>query len=132
MLGLEPRDPRSARIDLETVKRLKEVERGRIRDYADEHREARYIEGGSAWDIPCQVALPCATQNELDERAARTLLANGCIAGGAATSAPEMQQNASRDAWTFEFTEQRLPRPHIPQSMRRRMECPYTQSFKGA
>ena len=131
-------DPRGIRLD--TVKRLKEVERRRIRDYAEEHREARYIEGGSIWDIPCQVALPCATQNELDERAARKLLANGCIAvaeganmpttpggvkqfldariafgpgkaanaGGVATSALEMQQNASRDAWTFEFTEQRL------------------------
>jgi glutamate dehydrogenase (NADP+) len=86
------------------------------------------------------VALPCATQNELNEQAAHRLIANGCIAvgeganmpttpggvklfldagvafapgkaanaGGVATSALEMQQNASRDAWTFEFTEQRL------------------------
>lgn len=71
-------DPRG--IDLATVKRLKEIERRRIRQYADEHREARYLDGGRVWDIPCQVALPCATENELDERAARTLVANGCIA----------------------------------------------------
>lgn len=131
-------DPRG--IDLATVKRLKEIERRRIRQYADEHREARYLDGGRVWDIPCQVALPCATENELDERAARTLVANGCIAvaeganmpvtpegirvfreagiaygpgkaanaGGVATSALEMQQNASRDAWTFEYTDRRL------------------------
>ncbi len=127
-------------IKLDTVKRLKEVERRRIRDYVQVHREAHYSEGGCIWDIACQVAIPGATENELDERAARTLLANGCIAvgeganmpstpgavklfvesgiaygpgkaangGGVSTSALEMQQNASRDAWTFEFTEQRL------------------------
>src|SRR5690606_31687769 len=92
------------------------------------------------WDIPCEIALPCATQNELDGKAAETLIKNGCIAvaeganmpttpegvrlflqagvafgpgkaansGGVATSALEMQQNASRDAWTFDYTEQRL------------------------
>ncbi|MFP5505139.1 MAG: NADP-specific glutamate dehydrogenase [Gammaproteobacteria bacterium] len=127
-------------IDIETVKRLKEVERRRIRHYADEHTDANYLDGGSIWSLPCQVALPCATQNELDEASARTLVANGCIAvgeganmpttpggvrvfldagvayapgkaanaGGVATSALEMQQNASRDAWSFEHTEQRL------------------------
>src|SRR5690606_35761907 len=65
---------------LELVKRLKEVERRRIGDYAAEHRDARYTAGGCIWDIPCDIALPCATQNELDESAARTLVANGCIA----------------------------------------------------
>jgi len=127
-------------IRLDTVKRLKELERRRIRHYADEHPDAKYIEGGHVWGIPCQVALPCATQNELDEKAARSLVANGCIAvgeganmpttpggvkvfqeagiaygpgkaanaGGVATSALEMQQNASRDAWSFEHTEEKL------------------------
>jgi glutamate dehydrogenase (NADP+) len=101
---------------------------------------AHYIERGSIWDVPCDVAMPSATQNELTGRDARTLLENGvdavgeganmpCTgeavrlfldagilfapgkaanAGGVATSALEMQQNASRDAWTFEHTEQRL------------------------
>ncbi|MGE3665051.1 MAG: NADP-specific glutamate dehydrogenase [Steroidobacteraceae bacterium] len=127
-------------IDLALVKRLKEVERRRIADYAQEHRDAKYIAGGSLWDIPCDIALPCATQNELDEAAARTLVGNGCRAigeganmpttpggvrvfqeagiaygpgkaanaGGVATSALEMQQNASRDTWSFGHTEERL------------------------
>ncbi len=127
-------------INLDTVKQLKEVERKRIAAYADLHRDARYIPGGSVWDIPCKVAMPSATQNELDGEAARRLVANGCIAigeganmpttpegvrvfqeagilyapgkaanaGGVATSALEMQQNASRDAWSFEHTERRL------------------------
>jgi glutamate dehydrogenase (NADP+) len=100
------------------------------------------VEGGNIWEIPCQVALPCATQNELNGRDAATLINNGCIAvaeganmpttpdgvhlflgakvafgvgkaanaGGVATSALEMQQNASRDSWTFEYTEERLAR----------------------
>jgi glutamate dehydrogenase (NADP+) len=127
-------------IDLALVKRLKEVERRRIVDYAHEHRDAKYLAGGRIWDIPCDIALPCATQNELDEASARTLVGNGCRtiaeganmpttpggvrvfqeagiafgpgkaanAGGVATSALEMQQNASRDTWSFEYTEQRL------------------------
>ena len=95
---------------------------------------------GSIWDVPVTVALPCATQNELTEADARTLVNNGVVAiaeganmpltgkavalvqdagvlfapgkaanaGGVATSALEMQQNASRDAWTFTYTEKRL------------------------
>jgi len=129
-----------AGLNLETVKRLKEIERRRIRHYVEEHPDATYVDCGNIWTVPCQVALPCATQNELDEASARTLLENGCIAvaeganmpstpeavrlfldsgiafgpgkaanaGGVATSALEMQQNASRDAWTFDFTERRL------------------------
>ena len=127
-------------ISLEVVKQLKETERRRIADYVQYRPKAKYQANASIWDIPCEVALPCATQNELDEAAARSLIANGCIAvaeganmpttpggirvfteagiaygpgkaanaGGVATSALEMQQNASRDAWHFEFTEQRL------------------------
>src|SRR5690606_20652837 len=130
-------DPCGIRLD--TVKRIKERERRRIRAYAEDHPEAKYLAAGNIWSLPCQVALPCATQNELNEASARALIANGCIAvaeganmpttpggvrallesgtaygpgkaanaGGVATSALEMQQNASRDAWTFEYTEQR-------------------------
>jgi len=131
-------DPQGIQID--TLKRIKEVERRRLTPYVDEHPWAECLAAGTLWSIPCDVALPCATQNELDEHAARTLVANGCVAvaeganmpttpegvrvfmeagiaygpgkaanaGGVATSALEMQQNASRDTWTFEYTEQRL------------------------
>jgi len=127
-------------LDFATLSRLKEIERKRLRHYAEIHPSARCLAPKELWSIPCQIALPCATQNELDEESARKLIANGCMlvaeganmptmpgairlmrdagvafgpgkaanAGGVATSALEMQQNASRDAWTFEYTELRL------------------------
>lgn len=128
-------------IDVKLLRQIKEVERGRITEYAERgNKGSRYISGGSVWDVPCQIALPCATQNELDGDHARTLIKNGLIAaaeganmpcnpdavqlfreadvlfgpgkaanaGGVATSALEMQQNASRDAWSFSYSEQRL------------------------
>ena len=128
-------------IDLDLLQQIKEVERGRIHEYAERRGSgARFVRGGSVWDVPADIALPGATQNELDIEAARTLVKNGvqavseganmpCTpeavsvfreadvafgpgkaanAGGVATSALEMQQNASRDAWSFEHTEQRL------------------------
>ncbi|MFB7873773.1 NADP-specific glutamate dehydrogenase [Nocardia sp. NPDC056064] len=128
-------------IDLELLKEIKEVQRGRIADYAAARPAlARFVPGGSLWEVPCDIALPCATQNELDGAAAGKLIANGCHivaeganmpctpeavrlfgeagvifapgkaanAGGVATSALEMQQNASRDSWSFEHTEERL------------------------
>ncbi len=127
-------------LDLELVKQIKEVDRGRISAYAEKVSHADYVSGGSVWDVPCTVAVPSATENELDEDAATALVRNGCIAvaeganmpttpdavkvfqaadvafgpgkaanaGGVATSALEMQQNASRDSWTFAHTEQRL------------------------
>ena len=68
-------------IDLDAVKRLKEVERKRISEYAKMHKGAKYTEGFTGiWDVPCDVALPCATENELDEKAAKILVKNGCIA----------------------------------------------------
>lgn len=68
-------------IKLDTVKQLKEVERKRIREYADIHPRAEYHEGPSGiWEVPCDIALPCATQNELDGKAAKMLVANGCFA----------------------------------------------------
>jgi glutamate dehydrogenase (NADP+) len=130
-----------AGIDLDLLKDIKETRRERIVRYAEEKGGAvRFVEGGSIWDVPCDVALPCATQNELDDDAAATLVRNGvsivaeganmpCTpgaarafreagvlfgpgkavnAGGVATSALEMQQNASRDSWTFEHTDERL------------------------
>jgi glutamate dehydrogenase (NADP+) len=68
-------------IKLDIVKRLKEIERKRISEYAAEVKSAKYTEGcAGIWSIPCDVALPCATQNELDGNAAQTLVKNGCIA----------------------------------------------------
>jgi glutamate dehydrogenase (NADP+) len=127
-------------IDLELVKKLKEVERRRLADYVGYHKDARYIAGGNIWEVPCQIAMPSATQNEINGKDAKTLVKNGCIAvgeganmpttpegvkvfldakiaygpgkaanaGGVATSALEMQQNASRDSWTFEYTDKKL------------------------
>ena len=127
-------------IDLELLQQVKEVERSRISSYADRRTSASFVEGGSIWDVGAEVALPCATQNELDEDQAVKLVRGGLLAvaeganmpttpaavrvfdradvlfgpgkaanaGGVATSALEMQQNASRDAWTEEFTERRL------------------------
>lgn len=127
-------------INLDTVKRLKEVERKRLKEYTNSHSNAKYLENGCIWDIECDVALPCATQNELNADNAKTLLKNGCKcvaeganmpatpqaieefqktgilfapgkatnAGGVATSALEMQQNASMDKWEFEYTDNKL------------------------
>ena len=128
-------------IDLDLLKEVKEVRRERLSDYVRmKGTGAHYIESGSIWDVPCDVALPCATQNELTGKDATTLIKNGvqvigeganmpstpdavdlfhksgvmfapgkaANAGGVATSALEMQQNASRDSWTFEQTEARL------------------------
>ena len=68
-------------INLDVVKQIKEVERGRIKEYCDRVEGAEYHEGCSGiWNIPCDIALPCATQNELDGDAADTLIKNGVIA----------------------------------------------------
>ena len=76
-------------VNLDTVKRLKEVERKRIKEYVGEHPQAEYHEGSSGiWTIPCDIALPCATQNEIDAQSAKTLVANGCIAVGEGANMP--------------------------------------------
>jgi glutamate dehydrogenase (NADP+) len=125
-------------IDLDLLKEIKELQRGRIADYAAVRGSE--LRTGSIWQVPCDIALPCATQNELDAADATALIHNGCRivaeganmpttpdavklfseagvlfapgkaanAGGVATSALEMQQNASRDSWGFEHTETRL------------------------
>ncbi|HEY8466228.1 MAG TPA: NADP-specific glutamate dehydrogenase [Solirubrobacterales bacterium] len=128
-------------IDVELLKEVKLVERGRVSTYAERRGgRATFVPEGCVWDVDCEVALPCATQNELGEDHARRLIERGLIAvgeganmpctseavklfrqagvafgpgkaanaGGVATSALEMQQNASRDSWTFEYTERRL------------------------
>lgn len=128
-------------IDLELLREVKEARRERVAEYVRlKGTGAHHISGGSIWDVPCEIALPSATQNELTGRDARQLVKNGVIAvgeganmpctsdavrafqqagvlfgpakaanaGGVSTSALEMQQNASRDSWTFEETEARL------------------------
>lgn len=128
-------------IDLGLLKEVKEVRRARIAEYAElRGNGTSHAESGSVWEVPCDIALPCATQNELNGNDARALASNDCVvvaeganmpctpdavrvfsesgvvfapgkaanAGGVATSALEMQQNASRDSWTFEHTEERL------------------------
>ncbi|WP_284036717.1 NADP-specific glutamate dehydrogenase [Neobacillus sp. 114] len=73
-------------INVETVKQIKEVDRKRISEYVKYHPEAQYYEGCSGiWSIPCDIALPCATQNEINEASARMLVANGvkAVAEGA-------------------------------------------------
>ena len=80
-------------IDLDLVKKLKEVERKRIKEYINVHPDAEYHEGCKGiWSIKCDIALPCATQNELDEESAKLLVENGCIAvaeGANMPSTPE-------------------------------------------
>ncbi|MDO0975106.1 NADP-specific glutamate dehydrogenase [Mycolicibacterium frederiksbergense] len=128
-------------VDLDLLKEIKVVRRGRISDYAAARGGAAdFVAGRSVWHVPCDIALPCATQNEVSGTDANALIDSGCRivaeganmpctpeavkyfgaagvifapgkavnAGGVATSALEMQQNASRDSWTFEDTEARL------------------------
>ena len=66
-------------IKLDVVKEIKEVRRGRIKEYVDAVPTAKYTEGKGIWTIPCDIALPCATQNELDLDDAKALKANGCF-----------------------------------------------------
>lgn len=82
-----------AGIDLAAVKQIKEVRRGRIREYAETHPGATYTEGcAGIWTIKCDIALPCATQNEVSESSAKMLVANGVMAvaeGANMPSTPE-------------------------------------------
>lgn len=71
----------AAGIDLAVIKQLKEKEHRRIREYVHTHPDAEYHEGcRGIWQLPCDIALPCATQNELDGPSAMTLIKNGCFA----------------------------------------------------
>ncbi|QPK94191.1 NADP-specific glutamate dehydrogenase [Actinomyces sp. zg-332] len=127
-------------VDLDLLKQLKEVERKRVSAYVEEKPNATFYPQGKVWKVPVDIALPCATQNELDADDALALVKNGvkvvaeganmpstpeaikifknsavafapgkaANAGGVATSALEMQQNASREKWSFEKTETKL------------------------
>ncbi|GIG40310.1 NADP-specific glutamate dehydrogenase [Cellulomonas phragmiteti] len=129
-----------AGIDLEVLRQVRDVERLPVEQYAARRSGAHYVPSARVWQVDAQVALPCATQNELDETDVKRLVESGLLAvaeganmpttpeavallqsagvlyapgkaanaGGVATSALEMQQNASRDAWSFEHTEERL------------------------
>ncbi|WP_019816532.1 NADP-specific glutamate dehydrogenase [Saccharomonospora saliphila] len=131
-------DPKG--IDVGLLKEIKEVRRARLSTYVDAASHAEYVDGRQVWEVPCEVAMPSATQNEITGKEARLLVDNGCTvvaeganmpttpegvrifqdggvafgpgkaanAGGVATSALEMQQNASRDSWSFEYSEDRL------------------------
>lgn len=137
-------------IDLDLLKDIKLNRRGRIGEYVETRSAARFVPNNCPWDVPVDVALPCATQNELLGSDAKKLIKNGvqvvaeganmpcneeaveafqnsdvlygpgkaANAGGVATSALEMQQNAQRDSWTFEYTEERLTQ--IMQNIHRR------------
>ncbi len=79
-------------IDLALMKEIKEVKRGRVKDYCAQKAGAKYMENQRVWSIPCDIALPCATQNELDGNDAKMLVANGCKAvaeGANMPSTPE-------------------------------------------
>lgn len=75
-------------IDVATLKQIKEVKRARISEYAKERPNAKFYEGKKPWIIPCDIALPCATQNELDAESAKELIKNGCIAVGEGANMP--------------------------------------------
>jgi len=79
-------------IKLDAVKEIKEVRRGRIKEYADAVPSAVYTEGKGIWTIPCDIALPCATQNELNLEDAKALLANGCFAVAEGANMPSTRE----------------------------------------
>lgn len=75
-------------IDLDLIKQIKEVERGRISEYLREHPDAQYVDGMSVWEVKCDIALPCATQNDIDLSLAKKLVENGVIAVGEGANMP--------------------------------------------
>lgn len=79
-------------IKLDIVKDIKEVRRGRIKEYADAVKTAKYTQGKGIWTIPCDIALPCATQNELELEDAKALKANGCIAVAEGANMPTTRE----------------------------------------
>ena len=83
-------DPDGIKLDI--VKEIKEVRRGRIKEYVDAVPTAVYTEGKGIWTIPCDIALPCATQNELNLDDAKTLKANGCFAVAEGANMPSTRE----------------------------------------
>jgi glutamate dehydrogenase (NADP+) len=82
-------------IDLETIKEIKEVKRGRISEYADRIPSAEYHGGKKVWEVKCDIALPCAIQYELDLEDAQKLVANGCIAVAEGANMPATEEAAA-------------------------------------
>lgn len=129
-----------AGIDVDLLKQVKETERARISAYVDRRPGSHFVPGGNVWDVPGEIAFPCATQNELSAASAKRMIAGGvrvvteganmpttpdavemfqdagvlfapgkaANAGGVATSALEMSQNAARSRWDFDESENRL------------------------
>ncbi|MCI2178469.1 MAG: NADP-specific glutamate dehydrogenase [Ancrocorticia sp.] len=129
-----------AGIDVALLRQIKEVQRGRVSDYVAQRSSAEFRSGTKVWDIPADIALPCATQNEINDHDASIMARNGVTlvaeganmpstpeaidvyrkagimyapgkaanAGGVATSALEMQQNAARQQWSFDTVVQKL------------------------
>lgn len=83
-------DPNGIQLDI--VKEIKEVRRGRIKEYAEQVESAVYTEGKGIWTVPCDIALPCATQNELDLNDAKALKENGCIAVAEGANMPTTRE----------------------------------------
>ena len=79
-------------IKLDVVKEIKEVRRGRIKEYVDAVPTAVYTEGKGIWTIHCDIALPCATQNELNLEDAKALIANGCFAVAEGANMPSTRE----------------------------------------
>lgn len=79
-------------IKLDIVKDIKEIRRGRIKEYADAVSGAVYTEGKGIWTIPCDIALPCATQNELNLEDAKALKGNGCFAVAEGANMPSTRE----------------------------------------
>lgn len=79
-------------IDLALVKEIKLVKRGRISEYIQSRPHAQYTAGRSVWEVPCDIALPCATQNELHEQDAKTLVQNGCMAVAEGANMPSTRE----------------------------------------
>lgn len=75
-------------INLDVVRDIKEVKRGRIKEYADRVKGTEYHDGGKVWSVKCDIALPCATQNEISEADAKTLVANNVKAVGEGANMP--------------------------------------------
>lgn len=127
-------------IDIDIIRGIKEIERGRISEYAQRRMGSKYYPDEKVWQFGCDLAFPCATQNELDAESAQGLLDSGCIAvveganmpttpdaadlllkdnclfapgkaanaGGVAVSALEMQQNATRQNWSYKEVDSKL------------------------
>ena len=79
-------------IQLDVVKEIKEVRRGRIKEYVEKVPTAVYTEGKGIWTIPCDIALPCATKNELDLEDAKALKANGCFVVAEGANMPSTRE----------------------------------------